>query len=138
MSNTSNKFPPDAGTFISEKEALKYRDAYFEKEKKRHHHEDFTRAYFFGKEKLEQLLNYNEEIVGMRIYYGVDVDGDGIDDKKMVIYPVGKDGKDVIMYDTHHQAAATRSADTEDTASIATTSGGKALDGGVACPVECP
>lgn len=135
MSTTSKKFPPDAGHFISEKEALRLRDAFFKREKEKHNHEDFTRAYFFGKEKLQALLDYSDEIVGMRIYYGVDVDGDGIDDKKMVIYPVGRDGKDVIMFDKHHNAAGTRSAADGGPESLGS---GKALDGGVPCPSDCP
>ena len=133
MSNTSKKFPSDAGHYISEQEALKLREAFFEKEKKHHKHEDFTRAYFFGKDKLQELLNYNSEIVGMRIYYGVDLDGDGIDDKKMVIYPVGKDGKDILMHDDHPHLA-NRSAAGGPTP----TGGGKALDGGLPCPTNCP
>lgn len=133
MSNNSKKFHPDAGTYISEQEAQKLRDAFFQREKEKHQHEEFTRAYFFGKDKLQELLNYNSEIVGMRIYYGVDVDGDGIDDKKMVLYPVGKDGKDIVMYDKHpHSANRSAGAD------ITTSGAGKALDGGLPCPTDCP
>jgi hypothetical protein len=135
MSNTSKTFHPGAGHYISEQEAQKLRDDFFKKEKERHNHEDFTRAYFFGKDKLQELLNYTDEIIGMRIYYGVDVDGDGIDDKKMVLYPVGKDGKDLLMYDQHPHSA-NRSAAGSDAA--ATSGGGKALDGGIPCPTECP
>jgi hypothetical protein len=135
MSNSSKRFPADAGTFISEKEAQKLRDTYFKREKEKHQHEDFTRAYFFGKEKLEALLNYNDEIVGMRIYYGIDVDGDGKDDKKMVIYPVGQDGKDIVMHHKPHNAALTRSAAIDGNGGQGT---GTALDGGLPCPQECP
>jgi hypothetical protein len=140
MSNASKKFTSEVGTYISEQEAQKLRDAFFKREKEKHNHEEFTRAYFFGKDKLQELLNYHSDIVGLRIYYGVDLDGDGIDDKKMVLYPVDKHGKDVIM---HHKgddgAALTRSAAVNaDGSPIQTTGGGTALDGGLPCPVDCP
>jgi hypothetical protein len=140
MSTISKPFPPDAGTFISEHEALKLRDEFFKREKEKHHHEDFTRAYFFGREKIQSLLDYDngkDEIVGVRIYYGIDIDGDGKDDQKMVLYPVNNHGKDVIMH--HKQHASTRSAALDsDAESNSLTGGGTALDGGLPCPSNCP
>jgi|GEM_PF-787383 len=143
MSTNSKTFPPDAGTFIPEEDAQKLREEYCKRERERHHHDDFTRAYFFGKDKIDEVLRYDngkDKIVGMRIYYGYDINGDGIDDKKMVIYPVNEAGKDVIMH-PQKSAAATRSAagtDESSADSVATTSGGKALDGGLPCPTSCP
>lgn len=113
VSGISTKFVSSVGTYISEQEAQKLRSAFFKREKERYNHEDFYRAHFFGKDKLQELLNYHSEIVGMRLYYGVDVDSDGTDDKKIVLYPVDKTGKDILM-------------------------GGKSLDGGIPCPTECP
>jgi hypothetical protein len=144
--STSKPFPPDAGTYISEEKALKLRDEFFKREKAKHHHEDFTRAYFFGKDKIQELLDYSDEIVGIRIYYGIDIDGDGKDDQKMVIYPVNAAGKDVIMHHKHKSEVLTRgttrsaglSLDDESADSEAATSGGKALDGGLPCPSNCP
>lgn len=144
MSTNSKTFHPEAGTFIPEEDALKLREEYCKREREKHHHDDFTRAYFFGKDKLDEVLNYDngkDKIVGMRIYYGYDSNGDGIDDKKMVIYPVDKHGKDVIM---HHKgdngAAITRSAaaSADDPSAAQATGGGMALDGGLPCPTNCP
>lgn len=146
MSTNSKTFHPEAGTFIPEEDALKLREEYCKREREKHHHDDFTRAYFFGKDKLDEVLNYDngkDKIVGMRIYYGYDSNGDGIDDKKMVIYPVNEDGKDVIMHPQKpHAATRSAAASTEESESSAdsatTTSGGKALDGGLPCPTYCP
>jgi hypothetical protein len=109
----SKRFTTEVGTYISEQEALKLRRAYFTKEKEKHNHEEFIRSHFFGKDKLLELLSYHSEIVGMRIYYGVDEEETGMDNKKIVLYPVDKYGKDVLI-------------------------GDKALDGGIPCPPFCP
>lgn len=145
MNTISKTFPPDAGTFIPEEDALKLREEYCKRERHHHQHDDFTRAYFFGKEKIDEVLRYDngkDKIVGIRIYYGYDIDGDGKDDKKMVIYPVNEAGKDVIMHPQKPSAATRSAAGTEDADSsadsVAATSGGKALDGGLPCPTSCP
>lgn len=113
VSTASTKFVSSVGTYISEQESLNLRTAFFKREKERYNHEDFYRAHFFGKDKLMELLNYHNEVVGMRLYYGVDVDSDGTDDKKIMLYPVDETGKDILM-------------------------GGKSLDGGIPCPSDCP
>lgn len=132
--NVKKPFPPDAGDFIPQTKAEKLRESYCEHEKKKHKHDDFLQAYFFGKDKLMELLNFRKDIVGLRIYYGVDLDGDGIEDKKMVIYAVDKEGKNIL----YNLPKAT-------TAGLATTDGtdsdegeGMALDGGLPCPQSCP
>jgi hypothetical protein len=113
VSTASTKFISSVGSYISEQESQKLRSAFFKREKEKYNHENFYRAHFFGKDKLQELLTYHSEVVGMRLYYGVDVDSDGTDNKKFVLYPVDKTGKDILM-------------------------GGKSLDGGVSCPFECP
>jgi hypothetical protein len=133
MSTSSKKhYPPDAGEFISLNAADKMINGYDEREKK-HGKKDFTKAYFFGKDKIRELLDY-EGSVGIRIYYGVDLDGDGKDDIKMVIYPVDKDGKNMPYRRPKPKIAGLSFGgpvdDPEDD--------GGALDGGYPCPSYCP
>lgn len=134
MSNTAKKsFPPDTGDFISKKNAERLRDNYCAK-KKQKFGDDFIQAYFFGKDKLQELLNYQEDIVGLRIYYGDDCDHDGKEDKKMVIYAVDKNGQNVLYKPKQKSTAinslrATGDDDLDD---------GGALDNGLPCPTSCP
>lgn len=132
MSTNAKKFTPDAGEFISQEAAEKMRQAFFDSEKKKHNHEDFTRAMFFGKDKIMELLNFRDDIAGLRIYYGIDVDGDGIEDKKMVLYAVDKDGKDILYKPSQPMVAGFAAGDAK-----AFGGGGGALDGGLPCPKAC-
>ncbi|KAA2242485.1 hypothetical protein F0L74_08045 [Chitinophaga agrisoli] len=132
MSTTTKRvFPPDAGEFISLDHADKLINAFHEKETKKGKKE-FTKAYFFGKDKIQELLNC-ENSVGIRIYYGADLDGDGIDDKKMVLYAVDKDGKNIPYY-----PPAPKTAGISFNPDPEPDGGGKALDGGLQCPQYCP
>ena len=134
MSTTTKRiFPPDAGTFITLKEADRLIGNFHDHETKQGK-KDFTKAYFFGKDKIKELLDC-PDCTGIRIYYGKDLDGDGVDDKKMVIYPVNKEGKNMPYHPPKpHTAGASFSppGDPEEDG------GGKALDGGLSCPSYCP
>jgi hypothetical protein len=129
-------FPPDTGDFISKKEAERLRDNYFKKKHKKHG-ADFIQAYFFGKEKLLELLNCQEDIAGLRIYYGDDSDHDGKDDKKMVIYAVDKAGKN-ILYKKKSNVSDVNSFMATAAAKGAHDDDGGALDNGLPCPADCP
>jgi len=129
-------FPPDAGAFVSKKEAERMRDNYMKRKRKQHGHEDFIQAYFFGKDKILELLSCQEDIAGLRIYYGEDTDNDGIDDRKMVIYAVDKKGQNILYKkkettdaNSFSASAASKGADDDD---------GGALDAGLPCPASCP
>lgn len=136
MSTDSKKhYPSDAGTFISLKEADRLITNFHEKETNRGK-KDFTKAYFFGKEKIKQLLEC-DGCVGIRIYYGADLDGDGIDDKKMVIYPVNKEGKNMPYRAPRPQISGLSFAATDAPQDDPVDDGG-ALDGGLKCPSFCP
>lgn len=130
--NAKKSYPSDAGTFISLKEADRLIENYDNQEKKRGK-KDFTKAYFFGKEKIRELLDY-EGSVGIRIYYGVDIDGDGKDDIKMVIYPVDKDGQNMPYRRPKPKIAGMSFGGPVDDP----VDDGGALDGGLQCPQYCP
>jgi hypothetical protein len=129
-------FPPDTGDFISRKEADRLRDNYFKKKHKKHGSE-FIQAYFFGREKLLELLSCQEDIAGLRIYYGDDSDQDGQDDKKMVIYAVDKAGKN-ILYKKKQQTSEVNSFMATAAAKGHDDDEGGALDNGLPCPADCP
>ncbi|ACU62902.1 hypothetical protein [Chitinophaga pinensis] len=129
-------FPPDTGDFISRKEADRLRDNYFKKKHKKHGNE-FIQAYFFGKEKLLELLSCQEDIAGLRIYYGDDSDQDGKDDKKMVIYAVDKAGKN-ILYKKKQNTSEVNSFMATSAKKASDDDDGGALDNGLPCPADCP
>jgi hypothetical protein len=135
MTTIPKNFPPDAGDFISHKEAERMRDNYCNKKKKKHG-ADFIQAYFFGKDKLQALLDCQKDIVGLRIYYGDDSQHENKDLKKMVIYAVDKNGKNVLYNDPKEVNLQVNSLMATDAAS--TQSAGKALDNGLPCPIDCP
>ncbi|SHN39397.1 hypothetical protein [Chitinophaga sp. CF418] len=129
-------FPPDTGAFISKKEAERLRGNYMTRKRKQHGHDDFIQAYFFGKEKLLELLSCQEDIAGLRIYYGEDTNNDGIDDRKMVIYAVDKNGKN-ILYKKKNESADANSFSASAAAKGADDDEGGALDTGLPCPANC-
>lgn len=130
-------FPPDTGDFISKKEAERLRDNYMKKKRNKHGHNDFIQAYFFGKEKLLELLSCQDDITGLRIYYGEDTDNDGTEDKKMVIYAVDKKGQN-ILYKKKKETTDANSFSASAAAKGAIDDEGGALDNGLPCPADCP
>src|ERR1044072_4443784 len=137
MSTNSKKhYPSDAGEFISLKDADRMIGRYGDNEKRKGRGEDYAKAYFFGKEKIMELLNCHDEIVGIRIYYGMDLDGGGVGGKKMVIYAVNREGKNVPYKRPKPKIAGLSFAPpTDDPPSDYD---GGALDGGLKCPSYCP
>lgn len=130
-------FPPDTGAFISKKEAERIRDNYMKKKRKKYGNDEFIQAYFFGKEKLLELLSCQEDITGLRIYYGNDTDNDGIEDRKMVIYAVDKKGQN-ILFKKKKETTDANSFSASAAKSAADDDEGGALDTGLPCPASCP
>ena len=128
MSTTKPTFTTDAGGFIPSEEAQRLRDNYVNKKRKQYPDNDFIQAYFFGKDKLQALLDCQEDIIGLRIYFGDDHDNDDTEFKKMVIYAVNSDGHNVLINSNPSTNGNLRSA-------AAT---GSALDAGLPCPTNCP
>ncbi|WP_298734735.1 hypothetical protein [uncultured Chitinophaga sp.] len=140
MSTDAKKlhYPSDAGEFISLKDADRMIGKYGDNEKQKGRGENYTQAYFFGKEKILELLNCHEEIVGIRIYYGMDLNGDGVDDKKMVLYAVNKEGKNVPYKRPRPKIAGLSFAPPDPAPTGDPVDDGGALDGGLPCPSYCP
>jgi hypothetical protein len=130
---TNHKMAPDAGDFITEDEANRLRGNFCTKSKRKWNHDNYIQAYFFGKDRLQALLNCQDDIAGLRIFFGADTDNDGIDDRKMVIYAVDHNGKN-ILYKGEDQPNI--GAGTDD-GGPTSTGGGKVLDAGIPCPTNC-
>lgn len=118
-----SNFNKDAGTFISLMKGAKMTQAFRIDQIDRKKHKNFIVANFFGSNKLEKLLSHPDSI-GLRIYYGLDIDGDGKRDKKFVIVAVDKDGNDIIP-----KTMANMDKDSPED---------EILDGGLQCPFDCP
>lgn len=118
-----SKFTRDAGAFISLVKGAKLTQAFRIDQIEHKKHKDFTISAFFGEKKLHKLLS-NPDAIGLRIYYGLDIDGDGKRDKKFVIVAVDKDGNDILP-----SSAPGFNKDAP---------GDDILDDGVYCPFDCP
>lgn len=127
---TKKNYSPDTGELISLEKAQTMMNNY-DAHEKRKGKQKFTKGYFFGKNKLQELLNC-EGSIGLRIYYGIDIDGDGKDDKKMVIFPVDKNGNDMPYHPPHNNIDG---ADVKTMEAFGRTSSpGRVLDAGTPTP----
>jgi hypothetical protein len=90
-----SNFNKDAGKFISLIKGAKLTQAYRIDQVDRKKHKDPLLAGFFGLNKINELLN-KDKATGLRIYYGLDIDGDGKRDKKFVLVAVDADGNDIL------------------------------------------
>lgn len=115
-----SKFTKDTGTFISLVQGAKLTQAY-RIDKIEHKLKEFPLAGFFGSNKLNTLLS-KPGAIGLRIYYGLDIDGDGKSDGKFVIVAVDKEGNDIIPESNEAYERGTM----EDI-----------LDDGTYCPFDC-
>lgn len=119
----NKKFTRDSGSFISLIRGSKMTQAFRIDQIDRKKHKDFLICSFYGEKKLRKLLD-NPEAIGLRIYYGLDIDGDGKRDKKFVIVAVDEDGNDILP---SAQQGFEKDTPQDDI-----------LDGGVDCPYDCP
>ncbi|QEH42369.1 hypothetical protein [Chitinophaga sp. XS-30] len=118
-----SKFSRDSGEFISLLKGAKLTQAFRIDQIDRKKHKNFTISAFFGEKKLHKLLD-NPDAIGLRIYYGLDIDGDGKRDKRFVIVAVDKEGNDILPSSA---PGFNKDAAGEDI-----------LDDGVSCPYDCP
>ncbi|PUZ20668.1 hypothetical protein GA0116948_11386 [Chitinophaga costaii] len=129
MSSTSNNpFKPDAGSFISHATAHDLVNNYTKQNASQK--QTLTRAFFFGAEKVQELLNISGA-VGIRVYYGLQANPDLAQPytKRLVLTAVDKEG-----YDIHGNPM-----DAPDPkAAVAKTISAAFLDDGVPCPDHCP
>lgn len=119
-----SKFSKETGIFIDLQAAGKLTKNYRTDQLDRKKHKDPVMSQFFGLDKLQELLS-QEGTVGLRIYYGLDVDGDGKADKKFVLTATDAEGNDIFP-------AQTRSLEKKASAN----SGALMTDG--FCPFDCP
>lgn len=131
MSTTSsNPFNPAAGSYISHADAHELVKNYEDQNASKK--ETVVRGIFFGKDKIDQLINHTEGSVGIRIYYGLEPNP-GIGQpftKKMVIVAVDSEGYDIpgspnVPPDPNKPVSKTIPVDGY-------------LDDGLPCPQHCP
>lgn len=89
------KFTKESGKFISLTKGAKLTKEYRVDQVERKKHKDPVMSQFFGAEKLQQLLS-KEGAVGIRVYYGLDMDGDGKRDKKFIVVATDENGNDML------------------------------------------
>lgn len=118
-----SKFNKDAGKFISLIHGAKLTQAYRIDQIDRKKHKDPLLAGFFGLNKINELLN-KKDASGLRIYYGMDIDGDGKRDKKFVLVAVDDNGNDILP-SQGNQFAKDQPAD-------------DILSTDIYCPFDCP
>lgn len=100
------KFTGNEGRLISSSEAKKFTDPHHALEKNiKARGENFIQAEFFGINTFNQLIEpFKKTCVGFRVYYGArsedhegdePVIGEGKHTSRLIIVPVGADGKDL-------------------------------------------
>lgn len=139
MSTNKVTFTPDAGGFIHKAEAQRLRDNYCNKRRKKDPADsEFVQAFFFGKDKLKALLDCQEDIAGLRIYFGDDHEHEDQEHKKMVIYAVNSKGQNVLFRDCNVESvegiAGTEGSELRGAQPVFM---GAALDRGLPCPTNC-
>lgn len=128
--SSNNPFKPDAGTFITHKDAHELVKNYMDQNANQKH--TVTRAIFYGADKVRALLD-TPGAVGIRVYYGLHPNP-GLGQpysKKMVLVAVDKDGYDI---------PGNPSKAPDPNAPMAKDGPGQGgyLDDGVPCPDQCP
>ncbi|WP_343703138.1 hypothetical protein [Chitinophaga sp.] len=118
-----SKFNKDVGNFISLVTGAKKTMAYRVDQVERKKHKSPILSGFFGMNKINSLLN-KEGATGLRIYYGLDIDGDGKRDKQFVLVATDKDGNDILP---SLEKGLAKDASAEDI-----------LSTDVWCPYDCP
>ncbi|WP_346320795.1 hypothetical protein [Chitinophaga sp. YIM B06452] len=91
-----SKFSKSAGVFLSLLKGAKQTQAYRIDQVDRKKHKDPLLSGFFGIDKIHELLADKPTATGIRIYYGLDINGDGKRDKKFIIVATDAEGNDII------------------------------------------
>lgn len=90
-----SKYNKDAGEFLSLVNGAKLTQAYRVDQVDRKKHKHPLLAGFFGVNKIYKLLD-KKGVAGLRIYYGLDIDGDGKRDKKFILVAADEHGNDIL------------------------------------------
>jgi len=120
-----SKFSKDAGRFIPVHAGAKLTGEYRVDQLERKKHIDPVMSEFFGIDKIQELLS-QPGASGLRIYYGLDVDGDGKRDKKFVLTATDSQGEDILPT---AERSLEKDAATKNTGILVTD---------IKCPFDCP
>ncbi|MFC5411144.1 hypothetical protein ACFPMF_17615 [Larkinella bovis] len=141
--NSKDHYRGDAGNFIRNRDAEKLTRRFRQSRegKKGEFESKFTRAEFFGINRLNELLGY-DDCVGIRIYYGLgeEKDDNGELRPKLVLAAVNSKGKDIFFGNlTSDAGLKTRSTEEGDEAAGMKDMpvGRDALADGMPCPHSC-
>lgn len=118
-----SKYNKDAGEFLSLVKGAKLTQAYRVDQIDRKKHKHPLLAGFFGINKIHKLLD-KTGVAGLRIYYGLDIDGDGKRDKKFVLVAADAQGNDILP---SQEASMAKDAPNDDI-----------LGTDMYCPYDCP
>ncbi len=122
----STPFVRTAGDGIKAKEALERTAAYRKDEESRGHKRgEYTESEFFGAETIQELLRQHPGSVGIRFYYGINVnDPDGPNARRLTLVAVDAAGKDIFKGG--------------DLRGLKDPGDGEAVGDGINCPRHCP
>ena len=85
-------FKGTEGEFITEQQARKMTSVY--RNSKYHGELGGINAYFFGKDKIDQILK-QKDVKGIRVYYGIEYDETGKPVPQIVLIGTNADGRDI-------------------------------------------
>ena len=85
-------FKGTEGEFITEQQARRMTSVF--RNSKYHGELKSINAYFFGKDKINELLK-QKGVVGMRVYYGLEYDDNGKPNPQIVLVGTNTDGSDI-------------------------------------------
>ncbi|GAB3262965.1 hypothetical protein GCM10027347_29150 [Larkinella harenae] len=141
--DSKEPFRGDVGNFIRNRDAetLTRRFRQYKQEKHGSGKDSYTRAEFFGINRLNELLGY-DDCVGIRIYYGLgkEKDENGEPKPQLVLAAVNSRGKDIFLGNLTRDPddKSESAADVNDPTGLKDMPAGRdALAGGVPCPQHC-
>ncbi|MGA0559214.1 hypothetical protein ACO2Q8_21325 [Larkinella sp. VNQ87] len=130
----------DVGDFIRNRDAEMLTRRFRQSREKQGLKKDtFTRAEFFGINRINELLGF-DDCVGIRIYYGLgsNKDESGELQPKLVLAAVNSKGKDIFLGSLTRDAEAGKEATSDDPTGLKDMPAGRdALANGMPCPQSC-
>ncbi|WP_229311002.1 hypothetical protein [Larkinella soli] len=125
----------DVGEFIRNRSAEALTRRYREEREKEEEFGEYTRAEFFGINRINELLG-RTGCVGVRIYYGIRKE-DGQLKPRLVLTAVDENGKDLFVGDLSRGIGPGKAAGAEPDGGKDMPIGREALANGHLCPDRC-